>query len=418
MDIKKMVEDLAAICREDKEFLQRSRFFDGNARISIGSEGFLLRFSGGYFLGIFPDADPALHWDYEIFGPESDWARLWSGEMDIMQAMVPVYTSIGVRGDRVKFMGDLMTIAHLTRLLPRAAANQGVEPKARPTPPPGGADPWQTKHEVIGRYVKVNGARTYYETIGVKGKATFIGIHTAGREGRQWQQIADAIGDVGEFLAFDFPGHGKSWPMPGGTCLASADEMASFVWAFRNAAGVTGPTVVLGCSIGGNLVFQVAAEHPEEVAALVSFQGADYTPSPPPAALALLDHPRINPAHSQGEQSFALMGKRTPAPQQEYMDWDIRCLKSALIKYDLTAYSRFDFRDRMAGIRCPALLIRGLDDYIVDAAMVKGTASRLTNARAVEIVMPEGVGHFSHMEQPVEHGRLVLDFLKRHGITG
>jgi pimeloyl-ACP methyl ester carboxylesterase len=93
-------------------------------------------------------------------------------------------------------------------------------------------------------------------------------------------------------------------------------------------------------------------------------------------------------------------------------------LNSATLKSDLTAYSRFDFRDRMAGIRCPALLIRGQDDFVVDAAMVKETAARLTNARVVEVVMPEGVGHYSHVEQPVEHGRLVLDFLERHGIAG
>ena len=70
----------------------------------------------------------------------------------------------------------------------------------------------------------------------------------------------------------------------------------------------------------------------------------------------------------------------------------------------------------MAEIRCPALLIRGQDDFVVNAEMVKETAQRLTNARAVEVVMPEGVGHYAHVEQPLEHGLLVLDFLRRRDV--
>ena len=146
---------------------------------------------------------------------------------------------------------------------------------------------------------------------GMKARSAFLGIHSAGRDCRQWQQIGDVIADAGRFVALDFPGHGKSWPLPGGRCLTSIDEIASFIWAFREAAGITGPTVPLGCSIGGNLVFQLAADHPEDVAAIISFQGADFTPSPPPSSLVFMDHPRVNPPYSHGEQSFALTGKRS-----------------------------------------------------------------------------------------------------------
>jgi pimeloyl-ACP methyl ester carboxylesterase len=278
------------------------------------------------------------------------------------------------------------------------------------------ANLWQTVHEVVGRYVHVRGVRTYYETMGDKGPITFLGVHSAGRECRQWQQMGDLLGEVGQFVSLDFPGHGKSWPLPGNHCLATTDEIASFIWEFRNAAGITGPTVVLGCSIGGNLVFQLAAENPDEVAALISFQGVDLTLGPTASALLFMDHPRVNPAYSHAEQTIALTGKRTPAKRQEYLSWDVCCLNSATLKADLTAYSNFDFRKRMGEIRCPALLVRGQDDFAVGAEMVRQTAERLINAKVVEVVMPEGVGHYAHVEQPVELGRLALDFLRRQGI--
>ena len=71
----------------------------------------------------------------------------------------------------------------------------------------------------------------------------------------------------------------------------------------------------------------------------------------------------------------------------------------------------------MSEIRCPAFLIRGKDDWAVNAEMVREAAERLINARVVEVVMPEGVGHFSAVEQPKELALLVVDFLKRHGIV-
>ncbi len=417
MNLQELMKELRELCRRDSEFIAKSRFFHGNVRFGIGSEGFLVRFADGQFLGIDPDNMITQHWDYEIVGPEEDWAKLWTGEMDIMQAIMPEYSHITPRGDVVKFSADLGTITRLTRLLPLAAISLGVSARTNDSPPDGSPNPWQTKHEVLGRYVHINGVKTYYETIGKKGEVTFLAIHSAGRDCRQWQNIGDILGDVGELYAMDFPGHGKSWPLPGLRCFDTTDDIAFFVWSFKEAVGLKGPIVVIGCSIGGNLAFQIAADHPDEIVALVSHQGTAHSTSPTPAALLLMDHPRINPSYSHGEQSWALTGKHTPAPQRDYLNWDIKCLSSITLQSDLIAYSKFDFRDRMTDVRCPSLLIRGQDDFAVNADMVNEAAELLKNAPVVEVIMPEGVGHYSHVEQPVELGTIILSFLRRNGIV-
>ena len=417
MNLSAFMECLVQVCNQNEEFRRRSRFVEGNVRLGIGSTGFVLRFSGGKIISVNGDDDPSVAWEYEIVGPESDWVRMWRGEMDLTQAVVPQFGSVAIRGNLVKYAAEVEAAVQLTRLLPIAAAKLGVDVNPPPPPAPKG-DPnsWVTQHEVLGRYVDVEGVRTYYESIGDNGPVTFLAVHTAGRDCRQWQRFGDIVADAGRLVAFDLPGHGKSWPLPGGRCLTTMDEISSFTWGLRNAAGITGSTVVLGCSIGGNLVFQLAGDHPKEVVALVSFQGADYTPTQPEAARVLMDHPMVNPAYHHIDRTISLTGHRTPLPQREYLQWEVRCYSSVSIKADLTAYTNFDYRSRMPEIRCPALLIRGKADWIVSAQMVNDAASRLTNARAVEVVMPEGVGHFSHVEQPAEHGNLVLDFLRRHGV--
>ena len=415
MNIDEFIKTVFNVCKEDEEFLGRSRYVDGNVRLGIGANGFVLRFCGGLFTDVVPESS-TVRWDYEVTGPEAEGARIWTGEIDFMEATHPLHGSVRIRGDMLKFAADIEAIARLARLMPLAAGRLGVDAKLQPAPPQGKADPWSTRHEVIGRYTNVAGVRTYYETFGEKGGLTFIGLHSAGRDCRQWQQMADLLCEVGEFMAVDFPGHGKSWPLAGGRCLTTPHEMSNFVWSFRRSAGIEGPTVILGCSMGGNFVFQIAATHPDEVAALVSFEGADFTPEPPESALLLMDHPRVNPAYYHGAQSAAVTGKRTAVPQLEYLRWEIRTLSSVTIRADLTAYSRSDFRDQMPKVKCPALLIRGQDDYLVFAERVEETAKRLINAPSVELIMPEGVGHYAHVEQPVELGRLVLDFLKRHGL--
>jgi len=417
MDLGALIESLLKVCEQDEEFLRRSSFVEGNVRLGIGSTGFVLRFSRGHIIGISGDDDPSVAWDYEIVGPETDWARIWKGEMDLTQAVQPKFASIMVRGNRVKYAADIGAVVQLTRLMCIAAAELGVDVKPTAPPPPRGKpNPWETRHEVLGRYVDVDGVRTYYESMGDKGPVTFLAMHPAGRDCRQWQQFGDVVAEAGQFVAVDLPGHGKSWPLMGGRCLTTMDEIASFTWAFHNAAGIGGPTIVLGCSMGGDLVFQLAAEHPNEVVALVSFQGADYTAGEPEAARVLMDHPMVNPAYHHMPRLISLIGHRTPLPQREYLQWETRCYSSVSIKADLTAFANFDFRSRMSEIHCPALLIRGKEDWAVNAEMVNETAGRLINARAVEVVMPEGVGHFSHLEQPEEHGALVLDFLRQHSI--
>ncbi|MCO5091338.1 alpha/beta hydrolase [Bosea sp. (in: a-proteobacteria)] len=411
---------MAEICAQDSGFPIFAEHLDGWVRLGIGDDGYNLCFRQGRIVAVTGDEGHSSGWLYEITGPKSDWVKMFVGLIDLTQAIVKPFGSTIIRGDRVRYSAEAQAMAHFTRLLPKAAAKAGIAVVSKPMP--AGHDPaftWSTKNPITGHYVDVDGVRTYYETAGDDhGKVVFLGIHTAGRDCRQWQKFADVVCGSGRFYAVDLPGHGKSWPLDGNRCLSTMDAISQFIGAFRRAVGITKPVVVLGCSVGGNLVLQLAGDYPGEVAAAISFQGADYTPTTKsPAALAMMDHPRINPAYHHIARTIDRTGHRTRQQVRDYLMWEVRCYSSISIQADLTAYGNFDYRSRMKQIRCPVLFIRGQDDWIVSETAVRESAERLVNSPKVEILLPPGVGHFSHIEQPEEHGAQVLDFLSRSGVV-
>jgi pimeloyl-ACP methyl ester carboxylesterase len=417
--MQKVFEHLVSVAAEDEEFRRRARYLEGGVRFGVGDDGFIARFFGGKLQAIIRDTVQTVPWDYEVTGSEADWERMARGEIELTVAVVPQFGSLVIRGNRIKFAADVRALVQLSRLLPEAAERAGLWPAPAPQPvPPAPADPWATRNEVVGRYVSVRGARTYYEAFGdPKADLAYIAIHTAGHDSKDFMQFGDAVAHTGYFIALDLPGHGKSWPLPGNTVLSSIPDMSQFIWELRVALGITVPTVVVGCSVGGNLVFQLATDHAADVAAVVSFQGADHTPTQPDEALALMDHPQVNPAYYLGgDRAISLVGSRTEQHKRDQLAWAVRIYCSLNIQSDLRAYSNFDHRDRTSAITAPCLLVRGTADWIVSEDMVAGTAKRLVNAADVQVEYPDGIGHFAPFEQPEEMATLVIAFLLRNNV--
>jgi pimeloyl-ACP methyl ester carboxylesterase len=261
--------------------------------------------------------------------------------------------------------------------------------------------------ELVGRYVNVNGIRTYYESAG-EGDGMLC-IHTAGRDCRQWQAHLEHFSDRYRVVALDMPGHQKSWPLVGNRCITDRDEFAGFIWAFTEAIGLVNP-IVIGCSVGGNIVFLLAQRYPDDVRAVVSYAGADFTP--PAAPSVLLNHPQINLADYLYDRNTGLIGRRTPPATRDFILWNVRQSMPEVQQADLAVYGGFDVRDGMSKIVCPCLLIRGTDDWIVSLPMVEATAKRLSRAPVVEVANIEGAGHYAHQELPAECCTVIGRFLK------
>src|SRR6218665_881155 len=97
------------------------------------------------------------------------------------------------------------------------------------------------------------------------GAHVFVLVHGIGMGRIVFAEVAEVLSARGRVLAVDLPGFGDS-PEPGSA--ATMEQTAEFIAQFiRDEAGV--PTVLIGHSMGTQIVAQLAYRHPELVEALV-----------------------------------------------------------------------------------------------------------------------------------------------------
>ena len=135
---------------------------------------------------------------------------------------------------------------------------------------------------IAGRYVHMTlggrACRVYFEEAG-RG-IPLLCLHTAGSDGRQFRHLMNdpAVTDHFRILAFDLPWHGKSTPPAGWQDEEYKLTTASYVDAvmtFIHALELERP-VVMGCSMGGRIVLQLALEHARELGGVIGLDAAEH----------------------------------------------------------------------------------------------------------------------------------------------
>lgn len=265
--------------------------------------------------------------------------------------------------------------------------------------------------EVTGRYIDVEGCRTYFEVAG-SGK-TVLFLAPAGRETSHWQEYLPEIGRSYRAVALDLPGHGKSARHPNGPYLSDVESIIEFIDAFLSRLGID-ELALVGCSLGGSLTYAFASTFPDAVDAIVPLEGCDFSPVVGDRGLALLEHPRVNHVEYLTENVLGLTGSSAPGSARAFLIGELPNVNALALRADLAAYGSIDLRDKMSDITSAVLSVRGLDDWIVGHEQVQGTLSRLSSARTVEHHDLEGIGHWPHIEASSTLLPLVADFLDRH----
>ena len=252
---------------------------------------------------------------------------------------------------------------------------------------------------ITGFYKKIQGIKTYFETNDGPADSpyTIICLHTAGRENRQYHDILEILEGKYKVYSFDMPAHGKSWPLPDNKAIDTFQGYGAFVWDVIRELQAKNP-VVIGCSMGGNIVYHIAQNYP--VAAILSMQGADYTPTVDANILAMLDHPYVSVQHSQIEYSECLIGRACSKEARDFIMLGVAQEISSTKYADLKQYTGFDVREKMATITCPVLIVHGVDDPIVTEEMVAKTMARLTGTKKLVYRPIADYGHFLIVENP------------------
>ncbi len=258
---------------------------------------------------------------------------------------------------------------------------------------------------VTGRYahLALDGKphRLYFEEAGQG--TPLLCLHTAGSDGRQFRAVLNDPDITRHYrvVAFDMPWHGKSSPPAGwekADYRLSTSSYTGLIMTVARELGLARP-VVMGCSIGGRIVLNLALEHARELRALIGLQSAAYVERYYESAW--LNHAEVHAGQACGAIAYGLMSPLSPDEHRWETVWHYMQGGPGIFTGDLHFYQvDGDLRDRIGAIDttvCPLYMLTGEYDY---SASPKDTAAAAARIRGAKVTIMKGLGHFPMSENP------------------
>jgi pimeloyl-ACP methyl ester carboxylesterase len=274
---------------------------------------------------------------------------------------------------------------------------------------------------ITGRYahIALDGRphRIYFEEAGQG--IPLLCLHTAGSDARQYRAVLNdaQITKSYRVVAFDMPWHGKSSPPAGWQredYRLTTDSYTDMIMTVAHALELERP-VVMGCSIGGRVVLNLALEHARELRALIGLQSAAYVERYYDAGW--MDHPEVHGGRACGGLAYGLMSPLSPETHKWETVWHYMQGGPGVFTGDLFFYqgAEGDIRSRIGAIDtnvCPLYLLTGEYDY---SASPRDTQAAAEQIRGAKVTIMKGLGHFPMSENPeafLAYLRPVLDEIR------
>jgi pimeloyl-ACP methyl ester carboxylesterase len=271
---------------------------------------------------------------------------------------------------------------------------------------------------IVGRYLTVTLGgrphRIYFEEAGQG--IPLVCLHTAGADGRQFRHLMvdDEITRHFRLLAFDMPWHGKSLPPEGFEIEEYRLTMAGYtemIVAFCRALALDHP-VVMGCSIGGRIVLNLAIEHASMFRALIGLEAADF--QAPWYDTEWLNRPDVHGGEVCAALVSGLIAPQSPAVTRHETLWMYKQSGPGVFKGDLYFYRvDGDLRGKVDSIdtaACPLYLLTGEYDFSCTPEDTKRTVEKIKGA---ELTVMRELGHFPMSEHPRLFRQYILPVLEK-----
>jgi pimeloyl-ACP methyl ester carboxylesterase len=269
---------------------------------------------------------------------------------------------------------------------------------------------------IVGRYVNFEIAgtshRVYFEEAG--SGIPLVCLHTAGADGRQYRHILcdEAITSRYRVLAFDLPWHGKSYPPEGwqeAPYQLTTQAYLDTILAFCDALALERPALI-GCSIGGRIVLELANRHAERFRALIGVEAADF--QQPWYDTAWLHRGDVHGGEVCAALVSGLIAPQAPAQYRHETLWQYMQGGPGVFKGDLYFYRvDADLRGKLDGIdtsQCPLYLLTGEYDFSCTPEDTERTAASIPGA---QVTIMRELGHFPMSEHPQQFRHYLMPIL-------
>jgi pimeloyl-ACP methyl ester carboxylesterase len=273
---------------------------------------------------------------------------------------------------------------------------------------------------ITGRYARISiegrAHRVYFEEAGQG--IPLLCLHTAGSDGRQYRAVLNDAQILKNYrvVAFDMPWHGKSSPPTGWQredYRLTTDTYTDMIMTVARSLELERP-VVMGCSIGGRIVLNLALKHARELRALIGLQSAAFVERYYDAAW--MDHPEVHGGRACGALAYGLMSPLSPETDKWETVWHYMQGGPGVFTGDLFFYQvEGDIRDRIDAIDtgvCPLYMLTGEYDYSASPRDTQAAAAKIPGAK---VTIMKGLGHFPMSENPegfLSYLRPVLEEIK------
>jgi pimeloyl-ACP methyl ester carboxylesterase len=246
--------------------------------------------------------------------------------------------------------------------------------------------------------------------MGAEDAPPMVFVHPNPQDSSSWMFQMAHFSTWFRCVAVDLPGYGRS---PSAAEGLTMDEVAAAVWDAVDGATDGRPAVLVGCSVGSNVVQRMYHLRPDATEAVVLVAG-NYRPVKDFVPRRIADYREHGLAFRYEHTLYGLSDDfaRTPLA-----DWFATMFAERNATADLDTIVRMfealgapDPDWLHADLRAPVLILSGRLDRGHDAA--QALQARLPDSRLVPI---DGAGHACHMEKPWEVDREILRFLHEIG---
>lgn len=253
-------------------------------------------------------------------------------------------------------------------------------------------------------FTSVNGLKTFYEAKG-EGKPLIL-VHGAGGASTYWFNQLSGLSSKLRVIAIDLPGHGKSEPLKGKPTIEQyAEHVESFIKEMK-----LSKVALLGHSMGGLVVQQIALKHPEILERLVIVDSSAKFPGR--SGSTDLFHRGasfdVNTIASSLFSQKTLRKTDAASLMKQITQGMTPDFALSVLMRDFELGGTADFTGRLKAINIPTLIVHGADD-ILPISLANYLHENIKGSK-LEII-PDA-GHMVMMEKPDEFNNAILRFIK------
>lgn len=399
----------------DKELQYKLRTFDGFVRLELpGRPLNLAVVNGAVAKAASSDTQP----DITFSAPDHVWKSAFASAMPppgFESLTMAMFQGLTLSGDFIRAIAPWQSgWGRLYQLVREAVAGA---PERKPF-----QDPFRDTDTAIGRYAYITAggaeARIYYETAGT-GPIPLMLQATAGADGRQYRHLlADPrMQERFTMYAYDLPFHGKSLPPIGvrwweQPYLPTREYFIDWAVAIADNLELENP-YFMGCSVGGQLALDLAAERGDRFGAFISLNG--WYDMPPQQAFSndVFRTPAVADSYAPA-LNFGATAPNAPEPNAHEVYFIYRSSFPGLYAGDNDYFAHYhDLKQNGHKIDAhakPVYVVTGEYDPASNDAEHGGPAVAKYIPGA-KFIQAKDLGHFAPSDDPIGFGDTIVEIL-------